>query len=450
MIFYAWGNVSWALILILVSIIDFKIAQKIHLINLEQEETNSLNNNIQKKILLIFSITANIGLLCFFKYWNWFVVLLEGITQFNFLFLKHKFSTPAAISFYTFETLSYTIDIYRKKFKPTKNFIDYLSFISFFPKLVAGPIKRAHELLPQLTKFRNKISPRMLDFAIFMIFWGLFKKIVFADNLGHLVERCYENINVAGVGFLLSICFAFQIYCDFSAYCDIARGSAKLFSIKLNRNFLTPYFSSNPVEFFQRWNITLSTWIRDYVYIPLGGSKRGKIRNIFNIYITMILVGLWHGTNLFFVVYGIYFATVAIFYKTIAFDQILLKKFGNKFGKILSIILGFFFVIMGMGIFWVNNFKDFIVVFKSFFQIFPIIFAIKDMEEVFKILSYGAFIFVVPIVITDFFGFIRKREFIDFYPVFKTRIKIFIYLIMFYLILFFASRGSYDFIYFQF
>ena len=365
-------------------------------------------------------------------------------------FLKHHIPLPAAISFYTFESLSYTFDIYRRQFKPTKKFLDYLTFVAFFPKLVAGPIMRAHELLPQLTKLRARVSSKNLEQALFLIFWGLFKKLVFADNLGHLVDRCRENMGVSGVGMLLGIAFAYQIYCDFSAYCDIARGVAKLFSITLKRNFLTPYFLSHPAEFFQRWNITLSSWIRDYVYIPLGGNRCSAIRNVFNLYLTMALIGLWHGASIFYLAYGLYFATIVVFYQAVPVDRVCLKIFGKTIGKILSIAFLFLFIPYGMIIFLVKTNQDFLIISRSFFQFFALPFSDKNISSIFLDLGRGLLIFALPIFITDLLGYLKRREFVDLYPAFSSITKIFLYVLMFYLTLFFASRGSYDFIYFQF
>ena len=453
-VFYAWGNALWALILMASSIVDFTLAQKIYALNLKSE--NSTDSSIQKtinyrrKFLLILSIVFNIGLLAFFKYWDWIVEMLGLLFSSDLKFLKHHIPLPAAISFYTFESLSYTFDIYRRQFKPTKKFLDYLTFVAFFPKLVAGPIMRAHELLPQLTKLRARVSSKNLEQALFLIFWGLFKKLVFADNLGHLVDRCRENMGVSGVGMLLGIAFAYQIYCDFSAYCDIARGVAKLFSITLKRNFLTPYFLSHPAEFFQRWNITLSSWIRDYVYIPLGGNRCSAIRNVFNLYLTMALIGLWHGASIFYLAYGLYFATIVVFYQAVPVDRVCLKIFGKTIGKILSIAFLFLFIPYGMIIFLVKTNQDFLIISRSFFQFFALPFSDKNISSIFLDLGRGLLIFALPIFITDLLGYLKRREFVDLYPAFSSITKIFLYVLMFYLTLFFASRGSYDFIYFQF
>jgi alginate O-acetyltransferase complex protein AlgI len=459
-IFYAWGNPFWGMLLISAAIVDFSIAQKIHDLNLQLDVTKdgNLAQKItrKKKLFLLLTIIFNISLLSFFKYWDWLVDVADlfckknGLILFDLTVYKHHIPFPPAISFYTFETLSYSIDIYRRKFTPTRNFTDYLAFLSFFPKLVAGPIKRAHELIPQLTKFHKRISGRKLDLALFMIFWGLFKKLVIADNLGHLVDMSYKNITEPGIGLLLSIAFAYQIYCDFSAYCDIARGTASLFGITLGHNFKTPYFSSNPVEFFQRWNITLSTWIRDYVYIPLGGSKKGVIRNIFNLFFTMILVGLWHGAGTFFLLYGVYFSLIMLLYRILPLDKIIVKIFGKNLGKWLSILVCSLFIPFGMILFWTKSAQDFSVIATSFFQGIPVILGATERSEIFSQLGYGLMLFAIPVFLTDLLGFLRNREFTDIYIKFSTPVKVILYLTMFYITVFFAFRGSYDFIYFQF
>jgi len=248
------------------SIVDFFIGKKIHDHNINLEPLTEMASieqiNRKRKRLLILSILFNIGLLAFFKYWDWltevFLITYDGQTILDLRQFKHNINVPPGISFYTFQTLSYTIDIYRKQFSPKGGFFNYLTFVAFFPQLIAGPIERAKDLLPQLVKFRKRISSKVAESAFFLISWGLFKKVVFADNFGHLVERCQENIAQPGVGLILVIAFAFQIYCDFSAYSDIARGTARLFGIRLKRNFLTPYFAINPSDFWKRWHISLS------------------------------------------------------------------------------------------------------------------------------------------------------------------------------------------------
>jgi alginate O-acetyltransferase complex protein AlgI len=220
---------------------------------------------------------------------------------------------PVGISFYTFQTLSYTIDIYRRNLQPSRSLIDYLAFVSFFPQLVAGPIERASRLLPQFSKPRQFDHARAGD-GCRLILWGLFKKIVVADRLAILVDQRYsalEQLQGPELAFA-TVCFAFQIYCDFSAYSDIAIGTAKLFSIDLMRNFAYPYFSQSISEFWRRWHISLSTWFRDYVFIPLGGSRTGTARRSINTLLTFLISGLWHGAAWQFVAWGGVNGTVSV------------------------------------------------------------------------------------------------------------------------------------------
>jgi D-alanyl-lipoteichoic acid acyltransferase DltB (MBOAT superfamily) len=436
------------------AIVDFVIAKKIYYLadqfDLNSDEKIKQKILFQRKCLLISSVIFNIALLAFFKYWNWIIESTSLNLNINLGFLIHNFGLPIAISFYTFESLSYTFDVYRRKFTPTNKFIDYLTFIAFFPKLVAGPIMRAHELLPQLSKFRAKVSSKNLELAIFLICWGLCKKLVFADNLGHLVDDSYSSIYFAGAGLILGLAFSYQDYCDFSAYCDIARGTSKLFSIKLKRNFLTPFFSKNGFDFFRRWHISLSSWVRDYVYLTIKERNLGKFTKLIALYVSLVLFGIWHGAGIFFFYYGFYAATMVLLYRITKIDVILVKIFGKNFGGFLAILLCFFVIMLGMIIFWVKSYDDFTKVMSSLFAIFPLIFSPSQIPDQFFDLGKRALILILPIFITDLLGYFRSREFVDFYPILKTRTKVIIYVTLFYLTLFFASRGSYDFIYFKF
>ena len=220
---------------------------------------------------------------------------------------------PVGISFYTFQTMSYSLDIYYKKLKPTKDFISFASFVSFFPQLVAGPIERASNLLPQILTRRVFKYEQGVQ-GLRLILWGMFKKVVIADSLGIRVDRIFENYqSMDGSVLLLGLVyFSFQIYCDFSGYSDIAIGTAKLFGIELMSNFKFPYFSRDIGEFWRRWHISLSSWFRDYLYIPLGGSKGGKWMSIKNIFIIFIVSGFWHGANWTFILWGLTHALLYI------------------------------------------------------------------------------------------------------------------------------------------
>lgn len=267
----------------------------------------SENTKIRKNWLWI-SIIINLGFLGVFKYYNFFAnSLAAGLSQ---LGVKINYGTlqvilPVGISFYTFHGLSYVIDLYKNKIKPEKNFVNYSLFVSFFPLLVAGPIERATHLLPQIIKKRVFDSSKAID-GLRQILWGLFKKIVIADNCASFSNSIFENpASYSGSTLVLgAIFFAIQIYCDFSGYSDIALGTARLFGIDLLRNFAFPYFSRDIAEFWRRWHISLSSWFKDYVYIPLGGSKGGMWQKVRNTIVVFLVSGFWHGANWTFLVWG--------------------------------------------------------------------------------------------------------------------------------------------------
>jgi len=250
----------------------------------------------------------NLGMLGFFKYFNFFTDTFANlIQQFGFQ-ANHKtlqIILPVGISFYTFQSLSYSIDIYRGKIKPTNDFISFMTFVSFFPQLVAGPIERAADLLPQFLKVRSFKQEHLVSGFRFILY-GLFKKMVIADRLAYFVDHVYNSPEKFDGTVLLAatFLFGFQIYCDFSGYSDIAIGSARLLGFDLMQNFRTPYLSKNFREFWHRWHISLSTWFRDYIYIPLGGNRVSKSRWMFNILLTFTISGLWHGASMTFVIWG--------------------------------------------------------------------------------------------------------------------------------------------------
>ena len=277
------------------------------------------------------------------------------------------------------------------------------------------------------------------------------KKLVFADNFGFLVERCYEKIDIQGSGLILLIAFSFQIYCDFSAYSDIARGSARLFGIKLKRNFLTPYFSLNPSDFWKRWHISLSQWVRDYIYIPLGGNKCSITRNICNLLLTMTVMGVWHGAGKFFILWGIFHGFLLILYRLIPIDKVLISNLGKKIGKTFSILIMNFFILFGWLLFFSRNDPTvFTNIFYSLINSSDIIFSSYQSKiELFQLI-YGLLIYLIPIYFTELIGYRYKVEFLDIAKHSNLNIKVCLYFFVFYSILFFGSRGSYDFIYFQF
>jgi alginate O-acetyltransferase complex protein AlgI len=297
--FYACWDVRFLGLLIFSTLLDYYTGIKI----------NEAQTNTNKKIWLWISIGINLGFLGVFKYYNFFASSLMSFL--NNIGLQANLGSlqvilPVGISFYTFHGLSYVIDIYYDRIKPERNFINYSVFVSFFPLLVAGPIERATHLLPQILKPRQFDYTKAID-GLRQILWGFLKKIVIADNCAALANGIFNNTEPqhGSMWVLGALFFTFQIYCDFSGYSDIALGTARLFGIELLRNFSFPYFSRDIAEFWRRWHISLSSWFKDYLYIPLGGSKGGMWYRVRNTFIIFIVSGFWHGANWTFIIWGI-------------------------------------------------------------------------------------------------------------------------------------------------
>lgn len=297
-LFYGWWDWRFLGLIVISSASDF-------ILGIQIQNTKSKRG---RKFFLIASLAINLGILGFYKYFNFFV---EGFQELFSLFGISLNSTtlhiilPVGISFYTFQTMSYTIDIYRQHLKPTKNVWQFFAFVSFFPQLVAGPIERATHFLPQFA-IKKQFDYHKSISGLRLMLWGFFKKIVIADNFAVLVDDIFTNSSeYSWVGiFIGSFLFAFQIYCDFSGYSDIAIGLGKMMGFELMTNFNKPYFSNSFSEFWKRWHISLSTWFRDYVYIPLGGNRVSSARHNLNLMITFLLSGLWHGASFTFVIWG--------------------------------------------------------------------------------------------------------------------------------------------------
>lgn len=326
-----------------------------------------------KKIILIASLAGNLGLLGFFKYADF------AIAQFNFLgqsFNLHtqipalNFALPIAISFYTFHSITYTVGIYRNQIIPVKSFVDYAIFVTFFPQLVAGPILRAKEFLPQLReKLDNQVGTRLrqiiiteanLRLGITMMAVGFFKKMFFADNIAPLVNDVFGNpVGLDSFTIVIgAIAFGIQIYCDFSGYSDIALGAALIMGFKIPINFNKPYFATSPSDFWRKWHISLSTWLRDYLYVPLGGNRKSKPRTYLNLIIVMFLGGLWHGASWNFVIWGILHGAYLAAHKSISdrFPLIVNNRFfSSKIGIVFSVIITQYFVFLAWIAFRVQN-----------------------------------------------------------------------------------------------
>ncbi|HYG15474.1 MAG TPA: MBOAT family O-acyltransferase [Bacteroidia bacterium] len=295
--FYACWDYRFLFLLIFSTVLDYYTGLKIH----------DSPGRKGKRFWLWLSIGINLGFLGFFKYYNFFVTSfadLLGSMGLHTNVWTLNIILPVGISFYTFHGLSYVIDIYYDRIKPERNFASYSLFVSFFPLLVAGPIERATHLLPQIIKERL-FNFQQATAGIRLVVWGLFKKVVVADNCGIIVDSVFNDPTAGPFHKIIGmIFFSFQIYGDFSGYTDIARGVAKFFGFELMLNFNLPYFSRSIAEFWRRWHISLSSWFRDYVYIPLGGSKKGKPKAIRNVFVIFLISGFWHGANWTFIVWG--------------------------------------------------------------------------------------------------------------------------------------------------
>ena len=304
--FYGCWDYRFLSLIIISTLVDYWAGLRIH--------TEAKRK--KRKIYLVLSVCTNLGILGFFKYFNFFISSAETILSYlgcDASGWRLHIILPVGISFYTFQTMSYTIDIYNRNIKPTHNIIDFAAFVAFFPQLVAGPIERASRLLPQIARPRVLTMEKCKQ-GVWLIVWGLFKKTVIADNLAEIVNPVFASQSHLNTGLVLIslYAFAFQIYCDFSGYTDIARGVARCMGIDLMVNFNLPYLAVNPSDFWRRWHISLSTWLRDYLYIPLGGNRKGRVRRNINLMTTMLLGGLWHGAAWTFVIWGAYHGVLLI------------------------------------------------------------------------------------------------------------------------------------------
>ena len=339
-VFYGWWDWRFLSLILFSTIVDYFIG-----LSLSKED-----NEKKRKILLSTSVLINLGLLGVFKYYNFFLEnFADAFSLFGMQINANSLHIilPLGISFYTFQTLSYTIDVYKNKLNPTKDFIAFTAFVSFFPQLVAGPIEKATNLLPQFYRKRVFNYTYAVD-GLRQILWGLFKKIVIADNCAEFANLIFNNSEDYGGSILVlgAIFFAFQIYGDFSGYSDIAIGTARLFGFKLMQNFAFPYFSRDIAEFWRRWHISLSTWFKDYLYIPLGGSRGTNFHKIRNIFIVFLLSGFWHGSNWTFIFWGglnaIYFIPIMLTKRNrVNLDTIAQDKYFPNLSEFLSMLLTF-------------------------------------------------------------------------------------------------------------
>ena len=405
----------------------------------------------RRKFFLILSIFGNLSILGFFKYFDFFAQSLQGLLGlFGFSIQPHflHIILPVGISFYTFQTMSYTIDIYRRQMKPTKRFFDFALFVAFFPQLVAGPIERAKHLLPQI------LSPRKLNLdkfyeGAYLIFWGLFLKIFIADNLSEIVDPVFiSKAPYNGIETLLAVyAFSFQIFCDFAGYSSIARGLGKVMGFDIMLNFNLPYFATNPREFWRRWHISLSTWLRDYLYIPLGGNKKGTAKTYRNIAITMLLGGLWHGAAWTFIIWGAYQGILLIIHRLI---EPFLKKirepkgiFHQRLYFAVRVIFFFHLLCLGWLIFRAESMNQVSNMLYSLifnFRLSP------DIRLEFTVVKMAFYLFIlIAVQLLQF-----KNN--DLMIVLRGRrpVRFAFYYACLFLMMIFAALGQNQFIYFQF
>lgn len=404
------------------------------------------------------NIILNLLFLSFFKYYNFFVSsVIDSFTQFGVTLDYHTMQIilPVGISFYTFQALSYSIDVYRRKIEPTRDVVSFFAFVSFFPQLVAGPIERSTHLLPQFFSARKFNYAQSVD-GMRQILWGFFKKVVVADNCALLVNSIFTNQDIANSSALLlgAFLFTFQIYGDFSGYSDIAIGTARLFGFDLMKNFNMPYFSRDIAEFWRRWHISLSTWFRDYIYIPLGGSRCSRGLALRNTLFVFTLSGLWHGANWTYVLWGIYHGLLFLplyllgknrvnVHTTIAYNKVL-----PSLKEVCQLAMTFFLVLIGWVIFRSDNIDKAYSYLKNMFT--PSLLHAPNYAElgIGNSVTMGCFLFIAILMIVEWIQR-NKNHGLEISGVKSLGVRWSIYLVVA-LIIFFFRGVQESFIYFQF
>ena len=446
-VFYAWWDWRFLSLIIFSTVVDYLVGQK-----LRTEEQQS-----KRKVLLWTSILVNLGFLGFFKYYNFFLEnFVDAFSLFGIQINANSLNIilPIGISFYTFQTLSYTIDVYRKKLKPTQDFIAFSAFVCFFPQLVAGPIERATNLLPQFYKKRTFEYHKAVD-GMRQILWGLFKKVVIADNCGEIANEIFNNsADMNGSTLVLGVFFfSIQIYGDFSGYSDIAIGTSRLFGFDLKQNFATPYFSRNILEFWKRWHISLTSWLTDYVFTPLAIEYRnfGNRGIILSIFITFFVSGLWHGANWTFIVWGLihalyYLLTILLIGNKVPRHIVAEKRILPTMGELTSMLLTFILVAFSYIFFRAENLSH---AFSYIAEIFSFsIFSTPEFQG--KRLALTTMFLIIFFIIIEWLG--RKKEhalsnMLNKSTIFRWVLTLLICLIIY----FFGNHNSeLEFIYFQF
>lgn len=446
-IFYGWWDWRFLILIFLSTCVDYFAARGIF----------KFEKKAYKKLFLSLSLVFNIGMLFLFKYYNFFILEFSNLlTQFGFSPNVKTLSIilPVGISFYTFQTLSYTIDVYKERLVPTDNFINLMAYVSFFPQLVAGPIERATHLLPQFSVER-KFDFNIAKNGMRLILFGLFKKVVIADNAAIHVDYIFSNYNDFSFAVLAlgAVLFAFQIYGDFSGYSDIAIGVAKLLGFDLMKNFNYPYFSRDIAEFWRRWHISLSTWFRDYLYIPLGGSRGSKFNKVRNVLIIFLVSGFWHGANWTFLVWGglnaLYFLPLLLRNKNrvhLNFEKDL--NWINKIKDLGKIVFTFSLTCFAWIFFRSENINN---AFSYLKRAFSTVIHGKSYQEIYTYIIQGNKIifFTLPILLM-FEWFQKDKDNPLEIDNFSAYLRWATYLFIFFLIWFLGRFDYQEFIYFQF
>jgi len=443
--FYGWWDWRFLILIAFTSLCSYCSGRWIA--QVRDGDRNDVQTKHKTKIITAINIVINLLVLCIFKYYNFFVeslTLLFPALHGERLLLN--IILPVGISFYTFQALSYSIDVYRQKINPTKNIVAFLAYVSFFPQLVAGPIERATNLLPQFERKRTFEYETGVD-GLRQILWGLFKKVLVADRCAVYVDMVWTDYaNQSGSSLALAaILFAFQIYGDFSGYSDIAIGTAKLFGIKLMRNFNIPYFSRDIAEFWRRWHISLTTWFRDYLYIPIGGSRVSKVKVIRNTFVIFLVSGLWHGANWTFVAWGAYhavlFLPLILLGKNRKYTDIVASEhFLPNIKEALQMLITFLLAVIGWIIFRANCIGDAWLFFSNIFQ--QNFFSIPD------VIPYVTGFFILIMLSIEWINRRRNHGF-DIVWIKQGWIRVIIYYMVIFCILYFSFESE-AFIYFQF
>lgn len=426
-IFYGSWSWKFCLLILLSTVVDFWCASSM--------DKDKYKN--KRKQLLLVSAFTNLGILFFFKYFNFFTSSFIDLFSIFGIELDHftvNVILPVGISFYTFQTMSYTIDVYREKIKHEKSLLNFAVYVAFFPQLVAGPIERASSLLPQIIKPR-KVTSSLIEKGIWLIVLGYFKKVVIADNFAVIADEVFNSPGAfEGLNIILGIlAFTFQIYGDFSGYSDIARGISNLMGFDLIINFNVPYISRSPSEFWRRWHISLSQWLRDYLYIGLGGNRGTEFNVYRNLFITMFLGGLWHGAAWNFILWGVFHGSILIIYRYFNLEKTFVKNY-----RFTSLVVFFLLTCFGWVLFRINSLADLNVLMTNLMSV-----------EALKVNWLLVFIALLPMLF--FVQYFKvKHNNLYYFVEKKSSAKYFVYTLLFIYIFVFGKAEVHEFIYFQF